>query len=307
MAAPNPNLARSAIVFDIQRFSLHDGPGIRTTIFFKGCPIRCTWCQNPESHKTRPEIAFYAEQCQESFRCASVCPNDAILTTGPQRVDYSKCSGCGDCALACNFDALRLIGRSWSATALLNEILKDKDYFFDSGGGVTLSGGEPMLQAPFLQTFLPRVQEHDIHVTLETCGVFKWQAIARVLPYLDLIYYDLKHMNSAMHKKYTGVDNRLILDNFAKLAAVFPGLQARMPVIPGINDDREHVVAVARFLKQNGHAAIHCLPYHDFGKAKLPRIDSDLQPLQLTSSHPGDLQPVQQIFKEEGIDVTIYD
>ncbi|MFQ5631290.1 MAG: glycyl-radical enzyme activating protein [bacterium] len=296
-----------AIIFDIQRFSLHDGPGIRTTIFFKGCPIRCRWCQNPESHKVKPEIAFYAEQCRESYNCMSVCPNAAILTGTHQRVDYAKCKSCGECAAACAFDALRIIGRKWSNKLLIDEVLKDKDYFLDSGGGVTLSGGEPMMQVEFLTRFLPLLKSQGIHVNIETCGVFKWEKIEMIIPYLDLIYYDLKHINLEIHKKYTGADNKIILSNFAKLAKVFPKLQARMPVIPGVNDDEENILVTAQFLRHHGHKSIHCLPYHNLGKAKLARINSDLKPLSLKSLASDDLQPVKKIFEGEGIHTVAYD
>ncbi|MFQ5650107.1 MAG: glycyl-radical enzyme activating protein [bacterium] len=296
-----------ATIFDIQRFSLHDGPGIRTTIFFKGCPIRCAWCQNPESHQTRPEIAFYAEQCKESYHCLEVCPNDAVLTGKQHRVDYAKCNSCGECASACVFGALRIIGREWCRESLIGEILKDKDYFLDSGGGVTLSGGEPMMQVEFLQKFLPSLKSHRIHVNIETCGVLKWEKMAKVIPFLDLIYYDLKHMNPKIHKKHTGVDNRIILSNFEKLAKVFPNLQARMPVIPGINDDRENIFAVAQFLKRNGQHSIHCLPYHNLGQSKLIRINSGVEPLQVQSITSKDIQPVKEMFEEQGIHAVVYD
>ncbi|MFQ5865272.1 MAG: glycyl-radical enzyme activating protein, partial [bacterium] len=254
-----------------------------------------------------PEIAFYTEQCKESFNCLKVCPKDAILTAKQQRVDYSKCDHCGECASACAFNALRIIGRKWDSDPLMDEILKDKDYFLDSGGGVTLSGGEPMMQAEFLEDFLPLLTKHGIHVNLETCGVFNWERMEKIVSYLDLIYYDLKHMNPRIHKKHTSVDNHLILSNFIKLANVFPNLQARMPVIPGINDDRENILTMAKFLKQNNQQSIHCLPYHNLGKAKLTRINSNLKPLNLKTLTAKDLQPVKKMFEKEGLHVVVYD
>lgn len=247
------------------------------------------------------------EQCKESYACRDVCPNDAILTGKQHRVDFEKCDNCGDCASACAFDTLRIIGREWRDDALLTEILKDNDHFLDSGGGVTLSGGEPMMQVEFLRRFLPLLKSHGLHVNMETCGVFQWEKMATIVAFLDLIYYDLKHMNPEIHKKYTGVDNEIILSNFSKLAKVFPNLQTRMPVIPGINDDRENISAVAQFLKQNKQKSIHCLPYHNLGQAKLSRIDSDLMPLKMESISAKDIQPVKKMFEEEGIHVVVYD
>ena len=296
-----------AIIFDIQRFSLHDGPGIRTTIFFKGCPLQCIWCQNPESHQTKPEIAFYAESCQTCFKCETVCNEGAILHSKTQRVDYSKCTDCGECVTACVHHGLRLIGRTWDPESLLAEILKDKDYFIDSGGGLTLSGGEPMHQAQFLENFLPLVKAHNIHTNIETSGMFNWILMERLLPYLDLIYFDIKHLNSQYHYQYTHQENKIILDNFAQLSKTAINLQARMPIIPDLNNNLENIKATAQFLRRHGHQKIHCLPYHNFGEAKIAHLDTQLKPLHLTALTANDLEIIKKTFKEEGIDATIYD
>lgn len=296
-----------AVIFDIQRFSLHDGPGIRTTIFFKGCPLSCVWCQNPESQKAGPEMAFYAEQCQKSYACADICPQNAILKAKQRRINYDRCDACGKCALECPFNALRIIGKKWHYKELADESLKDKDYFLDSKGGITLSGGEPVLHVKFLQNFLPLLKKHGIHVNIETCGVFKFKEIERILLYLDLIYYDIKHIDPKVHKQYTGGDNILILDNFARMAKVFPKLQARIPIIPGVNNDRENILATARFLKQNNQTSIHCLPYHSLGGAKLARINSGPAPFNLQSITAEDLLPIKKMFQEEGIHAVVYD
>lgn len=304
--AKSTGVSDYAIIFDIQRFSLHDGPGIRTTVFFKGCPIECAWCQNPESHKTRPEIAFYAEHCKKSYNCENICPNNAIVRGAEQRVDYTKCNSCGDCAEYCDFNALRIIGKEWYCDTLIEELMKDEDYFIDSGGGVTLSGGEPMMQVEFLEKFLPLLKAQGIHVNMETCGVFKWERIEKIIPYLDLIYYDLKHMNPVTHKRYTKLDNKIILQNFEKLAKVFLKLQTRMPIIPGINDSQGNISAVAQFLKQNKQKSIHCLPYHNLGEAKLTRINSNLKPFNSKSISAKDIEPIKIIFEKKGIHVVIY-
>ncbi len=269
--------------------------------------MRCLWCQNPESHRRKPEVAFYVHRCQGCFRCEAACPADAITRDPGQRIIFSRCDGCGQCVLACPHQGLRQIGRTWSSEALLRELLKDKDYFEESGGGVTLSGGEPMLQSAYLAGLLPRLKEANLHVNLETCGMFKWGHIEPLLPYLDLIYFDLKLMDAEAHRRYTGQDNQIILENFCRLAQSGPALQARMPIIPGMNDDAHNIAAIARFLTRHGQQTLHCLPYHNLGEAKIPRLDTALEPLGLKSLSAGELEPIKNAFEARGIHVVIYD
>jgi pyruvate formate lyase activating enzyme len=296
-----------AVLFDVQRFSLHDGPGIRTTLFFKGCPLRCGWCQNPESLRPEPEIAFYAERCRESYACIALCPQGALAKGSAPRVDFSRCDGCGRCVAGCSFGALRLIGRRWRPEDLLEECLKDADYFADSGGGVTLSGGEPMLHAAFLRVLLPALRQRGVHTALQTCGAFAVEDLRGLLPSLDLIHLDLKLMDPELHRRYTGAGNRGILRNFTELAREFPALQARMPVLPGINDDPQNVAATADFLRHNGKRSIHLLPYHSLGTAKLIRIAPALQPLKLTVPTSEIMQSVRGAFEHHGIEAICYD
>jgi pyruvate formate lyase activating enzyme len=298
-------LLTKALLFDIQRFSIHDGPGIRTTLFFKGCPLHCLWCQNPESHKPNREISFYKERCARCFSCLAVCPEGSILEGEDKRIDHQTCTTCGKCVSACVYEALRLMGTEWDGPALLDEVLKDRDYFEDSGGGVTLSGGEPALQSEFLFSFLPLVRAEGLHVTMETCGLCTWEELKALLPYLDLIYFDLKFMDSEGHKKLTGSLNGMILQNFQKLAASFPHLEARMPIVPSLNDEEKNIRETAHFLKKNHKDFIHLLRYHPMGEAKLARIETRLKPLNL----PGDAREavlrVKNWFKNEGVSVTI--
>ena len=204
-------------------------------------------------------------------------------------------------------NALRLVGGNWDASGLLDEILKDKDFFDDSHGGITLSGGEPALHTPFLMEFLPIVKKMGIHVNMETSGMFAWDNMAPILPFLDLIFYDLKLMDSKTHQAYTGVDNKIIMENFKKLAETFTDLTVRMPVIPTINDTPDNIGATAGFLKENSLKSIHLLPYHNFGEAKLARIRTDLEPLNLPADKGDYLLSSKTRFEDHGISVIPYD
>ncbi len=290
-----------ALLFDVQRYCIHDGPGIRTTLFLKGCPLRCLWCQNPESQRIEPEMAFYRERCIRCFACQAACPEGAILEDEAGRIESSRCTACGKCAPVCYPEALRLVGVEWSIPLLLAEVLKDRDFYEDSGGGITLSGGEPVLQAGFLASFLPRVREAGVSVNLETCGLGNWEHLESLLPYLDLIYFDLKLMDSESHRRVTGSPNGPILENFKRLARAFPRLEARMPVIPSINDHSQNIRATARYLKENNQDRIHLLRYHSLGEAKLTRIETGLRPLNLTEDPVEARERAKQLFEKEGI------
>lgn len=271
---------REVIVFDVQRFSVHDGPGIRTTVFFKGCPLRCRWCQNPESLRPEPEIAFYRDRCRGTRECRGVCPRDAITWNG-DRIARQRCDACGRCADTCAHDALRLVGRTVSLDALVQEVLRDLPFYEASGGGVTLSGGEPTLQMEAMGAFAGRCRDHGLHVGLQTCGLFRWEAFAPHLPLLGFVHFDLKLMDPAEHREMTGSDNRLILDNARRLIAAAAPVSFRMPVVPGITDREPNLRHVATFLHDLEAPRIHLLRYHAMGEAKLPRIASPLPPLGL--------------------------
>lgn len=296
-----------AVIFDIQRFSLHDGPGIRTTCFFKGCPLSCAWCQNPESHRLQPELIFYAESCIHCLACQKICPENALSESLPLRFDPQYCTTCGLCVSECPTNSLRLVGKEWTPTDLMDEVAKDMDFFHDSHGGVTLSGGEPLLQTAFLLNWLPMNRNKNIHTTIETCGMIPWKNIERLLPWIDLVFYDLKHMNDSIHKQYTGQGNAKILKNFSQLSKTGKALQARMPVVPGINTAPDNIRATARFLKKNKQKSIHLLPYHTLGDAKLNRIETKLRPLNITPLDPENLLEIQELFQKEEIHAVLYD
>lgn len=299
---------RTALVFDIQRFCIHDGPGIRTVVFFKGCGLNCAWCQNPESRKAAPEIAFYPEACRGCFTCRSVCREGCIADGPIARIDRKRCTACGDCARACAFGGLRRVGRLMEARALLDELVKDRDFFDDSGGGVTFSGGEPMLHATFLERLIPMLKSRDIKVLVETSGQFPADARDLVFPMADQVFFDLKLMDPEAHKRHTGLDNALILEHFSHVSGRYGGVQARMPVIPGINDDDGNIRATARFLRQEGHESIHCLPYHPFGAAKRERLGLNGPAIHIDHPDPPEAcLRAASLFEREGIHAVVYD
>ncbi len=296
----------TAMVFDIQRFSLHDGPGVRTTVFFKGCPLRCLWCQNPESWKRPAEMAFYEQRCERCFACEPACPKDAIVRDAKHRIDFSRCDACGDCAAACMNEALRTIGKPWLLTTLFEEIVRDKDFFLDSGGGVTLSGGEPFLYPDFTLSLCAMLRQAGIHTLAETCGWFDSRLCELIAGSLDAVFFDIKHASASAHKTLTGKDNGLIIKNFMALCELMKDIQPRMPIVPGCNDDEENIRATATILRKAGKQSIHCLPYHSLGNDKLMRIQSSQAPAAIQPPTPTELERVKTIFKEEGIHAVLY-
>jgi len=250
------------ILFDIQRWSTQDGPGIRTTLFFKGCPLRCPWCCNPESWSPRPQLGWFQERCRGCGVCSRGC--DAVRD--PSR----PCTACGACVEACPHGARQLLGRYWSAEEILAEVARDQAFHRRSGGGVTFSGGEAACQPRLLGALTERLARTGTHLVLETCGHFAWNENEAALARMDLVYFDLKHLDSAAHERLTGVGNGLILDNAARLAATGIPMVVRMPLIPGHNDSAGNLKATARFVlgRLGASVPIEVMPYHRLGAAK---------------------------------------
>ena len=297
----------TAIIFDIQRFSLHDGPGIRTTIFFKGCSLRCIWCQNPESLHPLPEISFFQEKCKGCHNCIAVCPKNTIKRECPVSIDHSLCDNCGKCADICPNKALRIVGRQWSVDQLVSELLRDRDFFNESGGGVTFSGGEPMLHVPFLAKLSGRLKDQGIHIIVETAGHYKKEFINIISGLIDEVYFDLKHCNSNEHERLTGYGNGLIFENFYHMTENKFNIQPRMPVIHGYNDTEKNIKAMSGMLKNAGLSSIHCLPYNNLGNSKLDRLNTGRKYFKIHDNNPDIMNGVYELFKKEGINAKIYE
>lgn len=296
-------MRREALVFDIQRFSLHDGPGIRTLVFFKGCPLRCRWCQNPEGLLPYPEMAFYANLCIGCGKCQEVCPEGAITYQGESRIIRDKCTRCGECAEVCFAEALRVVGRYYTPEELLQEVRRDEPFYRTSGGGVTVSGGEPTMQPLALREFLRLCKESHLHTALETCGFADWETLEGVLPYLDLILYDVKAADVALHREFTGRDNELILNNLRRLVARGSKVIPRLPLVPTMTARGENLEAIAALLSELGLDEVHLLPYHRLGESKLPRLDGPLSPLALAPLTEEEKRLAAACFETRGLRV----
>jgi len=265
--------ALKGLIFNIQRFSIHDGPGIRTTVFFKGCPLRCLWCSNPESQDVRPQIMVRDAKCIGCGECAKACPEKAISMTADRGrvIDWKRCTQCLKCAEVCVAQSIAVAGRYVDVDEIINEVEQDRIFYKNSGGGVTVSGGEPLMQAEFLAVFLKTCKDRGLHTALDTSGYFSREAWSKVRPYLDLVLYDVKHLDPRIHREYTGMDNQIILAN-AKIVAADVRTWFRIPLIAGLNDSPEDIKAVAEMGRAWGVEKLSLLPYHEGGVSKAGQI-----------------------------------
>jgi pyruvate formate lyase activating enzyme len=292
----------TALICDIQRFSIHDGPGIRTTVFFKGCNLRYLWCQNPEAMKFENELVVSEERCISCGECVKACPNSAISFNTLPSINRESCKGQFACTLVCPSKALEPAAKEYSVTELTAELIKDIDYY-GSEGGVTLSGGEPMLKTGFLTELLPVLKEKKIHVAVETCGYFDWEKAEPLLKKVDLVLFDIKAITPELHRRLTGKDNAPIKNNLVNVIRAEISRQIRMPVVPGINDSEEELESVAFFLKDAGESSVHLIPYHRMWESKLKKLHDTIKPLGISSLSEEALGEKAEIFTRAGIEV----
>ena len=263
----------TATIFDIQRNSYVDGPGIRTTVFFNGCNLRCAWCHNPESQSPKPQMMFYKNKCTGCGKCKEKCPNH-----------LESCELCGKCTLYCPHDAREICGKEYTVDEVMREILKDKVFYENSGGGVTFSGGECMLQIDFLEEILKACKENGIHTAVDTAGCVPFEYFERILPCTDLFLYDVKCFDSEKHKQYTGVGNELILENLKRLLATDKSVWIRIPIIPTVNDTGEEIRSIRSFLLFCGTPEkVELLPYHAMGEHKYAALGKATQAFSIPS------------------------
>ena len=291
---------KTATIFDIQRFSIHDGPGIRTLVFFKGCSFKCQWCQNPESLSRKQEIAFYSDRCIGCETCAKVCPISAICLDSRDRIDYEKCEICDKCSTECPADALRLIGKQYSPVELVDVCLDDIEFYQSSGGGVTLSGGEPILHYKFLKAFLPEIKKHGIHCLIETAGNYTFDLLKPLLPHIDCIYYDYKLPDNQSYMTYTCSGNKRVLENMGKLRDIkFPFI-VRITAVPGVNTRGEQISQICQTLSSFGIGEVILLKYNKLWEAKISRLNIKQSQFFYTKEEP-DYQHIKEEYQKHDI------
>jgi len=297
------------IIFNLQRYTINDGPGIRTTVFFKGCPLSCQWCANPEGIMPDPQIILRRDKCIESGRCVQACNQNAIsLQIDGERdraqINWTKCNQCLECVSVCPSQALSIVGTETSLEDIVKEVSSDSIFYRNSGGGVTASGGEPLYQWKFVKEMFKKLQAKGIHTALDTCGYAPWEVLKEVLPYTDLVLYDLKHMDSKMHKAMTGKDNSLILTNAEKTARIVE-TWFRIPLIPGYNDTEKNIKELAAFAVSLQIKKVSLLIFHEFGKHKYEQIGKKYL---LKIKKPDDdkwIKNIKDIIETYGIKVSV--
>ena len=291
------------IIFNIQRYSIDDGPGIRSTVFMKGCPIRCLWCSNPESQNPRPEVTHRDTACTKCGRCVEVCDTQAISVDDlGVHINRKLCITCGKCVEVCSPEALRIMGKEMSVEEVFDELKRDIDYYQNSGGGITVSGGEVLSQPEFVAALLKRCREAGIHTCLDTSGYGDISAVESILPYTSLVYFDLKHMDPLVHRKLTGASIELIIRNLEFIVDSGTPVVIRVPIVPGLNDSDEEITAIARAVSLlTKSTQVHLLPYHKYGMNKYKMLDLEYKLGELAYPTDEKLQRAKEIVESFGI------
>jgi pyruvate formate lyase activating enzyme len=313
MAAPRDSITRvrentddvKGTVFNIQRYSIQDGPGIRTTVFLKGCPLRCAWCSNPESQSLRPEIAHRDSLCTKCGKCIEVC-NAKAISLGDKGVTINRqlCTNCGDCVKVCLPAALKIFGEEMTAAEVFEQVKKDVEFYRNSGGGVTVSGGEPLSQPEFVAALFKLCRDAAIHTCIETCGLAGIKALDKVLPYTSLVLFDIKLTEPETHLEWTGRSNEEILRNLRIIIKKEIPVIIRIPLIPGVNDTDEELKNIARIAAgaPGGPVKVNLLPYHKFGLGKYQMLDRKYELEELNTQSDAKIQSIKQIFDSLGLE-----
>ncbi len=294
-----------ASIFNIQKFSIHDGPGIRTTVFFKGCPLQCIWCHNPESQNSGKEILYDKNKCTLCGSCIKICQNNAIeIKDNDLEMNMDKCTFCGDCTVSCINSARQIAGKEYTVDQVMKEVLKDRLFYKNSKGGVTLSGGEPLIYAAFVEELLMKLKKENIHTAVDTCGAVDFKVLERISEYTDLFLYDIKSTDEEKHILYTGVSNKNIIENLIKLSKIHNNINLRLPIIEGINADENHIFEILKLIKNTNIKKINLLPYHDIAMHKYEKLGRKYYEYM---KRPADekLKRYKGIFEKEGYRVKI--
>ncbi len=296
-----------ALIANIQGYSIHDGPGIRTVVFLKGCPLRCRWCANPENLQDKVRTGFLANLCQHCGRCAKACPRGAILPDPDKRIDRSRCDECCKCVEACFYGALVRYGEPKTAEETFDKVRRDKMFYDTSGGGVTVSGGEPLTHADFVAELFSLCRGDGINTCVETCGCVPRSAFEKVLSLTDTFYFDLKLMDSEKHREYTGRGNEEILDNARFLAGSGASLLFRQPLIPGVNSPEENVRATAEFIRSLGRPELQLqlIPYHRMGTSKYAALDIPYTLEDMKPMTGEEVEAVRALYESCGVTCTV--
>ena len=297
-------MEQKGIVFNIQKFSIHDGPGVRTTVFLKGCPLRCRWCSNPESQLSKVQVMYHSDNCAHCLKCIHTCPGKAVTEAedGRIRIDFNKCTGCLACVQGCPGRALTNEGEYKTIDEVVDVCMQDIDFYEESGGGVTISGGEGMMQPDFAEALVLRLKEKGIHTAIETTGCIGEEIFHRLAPLFDLLLFDVKHFDSEEHKKGTGAGNELILKNLRWACGQGIHILPRIPVIPGFNAELRDAEGIAELLAGTGLLRVQLLPFHQMGERKYEFLNRHYELTDVAALHPEDLTAYQKVFLDHGID-----
>lgn len=296
------------MIFNLQRFSLHDGPGIRTIVFLKGCRLSCPWCSNPESSSMTPDIFYRPSSCIRCKSCVFVCKERAVRSEiyDEKKIRREDCTRCGECVDVCPSGALTMQGRMITVDELVDELEKDITVYEVSGGGVTFSGGEPLLQQKFLLESLKCLRLKGINTAIETTGYTEWEKLEEIIPYTEYFLYDLKHMDEAEHERVIGVSNQIILSNFRRLCREKKAVEPRMPLIPGFNDGEKNIKSMAEFLLKNNKREVKILPYHEFGKEKYTYLNRKYMMWEIKEGViSAQIESVRRWFEDYGVQISV--